>query len=88
MYAVLQETIEQPIDLPSGLSELAIRLAPQILLDGDYPVTVLIAENPERKRYLAAALRQAQLRIRRDPPPIGDQLLNHPHQWTVYPGQE
>jgi len=78
----------QPLNAPAGLSELVVRLEPQILLDGDYAASVLIAETGERKRYLATAFRQAKLLIRDPSGRPAKYLIAHPHRWTAYPGRK
>ncbi|MCX7013174.1 MAG: ABC transporter ATP-binding protein [Candidatus Sumerlaeota bacterium] len=71
------------LDAPAGRGELAVHFDPPILLEGSYAATVLIAENAERKRYLAAGWRLAALEVRRPFPVPYPHVIDPPHRWIV-----
>jgi ABC-type polysaccharide/polyol phosphate transport system ATPase subunit len=95
LVEIQSSELDGPIDFPAGPSELTVRLDPQILLDGDFSATILIAESPSRERYLAVAYRQGGLRIRSSETlamltaaPNRWRVSRHPFRWVNVPDEE
>jgi lipopolysaccharide transport system ATP-binding protein len=75
----------EAINVPRGSSEIAVRLDPQMLLEGVFSASVLIAENETREVYFDIAERQGNFTVVNRPPRPRGHSVHHPHTWSIVP---